>query len=228
VEKTRQRRQRMNPEDRREQIVAVARGIMTDEGYGALSLRAVAAGCNISLAAVQHHYRDKGELLKQVIETVTEEYDENYEKAVRQSAGDPQRRLRDFLQFLVREDIKSHRSAGFFYELWALAYRDRIASKAMSGLYDLQLNRVRDLVHQIDSSADAAEALARAGVIVAAVDGLMLTIGAGKHSELTRHGVPTDALVDLMTSLAKRPAARPSRSRARARRADSPATDKRR
>ncbi|MGQ4596405.1 TetR family transcriptional regulator [Nocardia sp. R6R-6] len=200
-------RQRMNPADRRAQIAAAARDLMIEGGFAALTLRAVAVRCGISLAAVQHHFADKGELFKHVIELVTAEYDERYEQAVVQSHGDPERRLRYFLNYLVCEDIQSPRSAGFFYELWSLAYRGDVADEAMTQLYDLQIRRVRDLVCELNPSTDRQEALARAGVIVAAADGLMLTVGAGKRSELIRQDVPRDALVELMVGLATQPMA---------------------
>lgn len=204
MDSVRRTRQRMAPEDRQAQIVAVARNILIDQGYGALTLRAVASGCQVSLAAVQHHYRDKAELVKQLIESVIEEYDDRYEQVMQSSQGDPVRRLREFLDFLISHDIKSHRSAGFFYEMWNLAYRDPTIGDAMTRLYDLQLNRICDLMQEIDPSADKRTALSRAGVVAAATDGLMLTMGASKNSELLRSNVSPTIMVDLLVSLATR------------------------
>lgn len=199
-------RLRMQPHQRRAQIAQVARTIMVEKGGNALTLRAVAAGCDVSLAAIQHHFPDKKELLKVVIESITEEYEIRYANAICPKANNPEEKLRQFITFLVCNDIKLHSTAGFFYELWAMAYRDPVAEDAMNRLYDMQLVRVRDMVKSVNINLSDREALTRAGVIVAAADGLMMTTGAGKDTILVRESVAGSKMVDLLMSVVWQPA----------------------
>lgn len=209
MSEVRRPRQRLTAESRRAQIVATVRDMIADEGYQAVSLRAVAARCNVSLSAVQHHYPDKNDLFKEVIDSILVEYDQSYEKAILTSEGDPERRLRRFMEFLICKDIKDRRSSGFFYELWHLAQRDEFVASGMSRLYDAQMSRVREMVHAINPELTDADALRRAAVITATADGLMLTLGHGKDSELTRLGSPEAYLVDLIISIVFQPPVEP-------------------
>jgi AcrR family transcriptional regulator len=200
------RRLRMQPDQRQAQIVQVARTIMVEQGAGAMTVRAVATGCDVSLAAVQHHFPDKDTLLKAVIESITAEYEQRYAEAISATVHEPEDRLRQFIEFLVCDDIKSAPTAGFFYELWLMAFRDPVAQDAMTRLYDMQLIRVRDMVQLVNIDLDERDALARAAIIVAAADGLMMTIGAGKDTVLKREPALEPELVDALMNVVRQPA----------------------
>jgi AcrR family transcriptional regulator len=53
---------------RREQILTVARDLVLEHGAEGLSMRRVAAKVGISATAIYRHYRDKGALLRAVVE----------------------------------------------------------------------------------------------------------------------------------------------------------------
>lgn len=199
-------RLRMLPDQRRAQIAQVARTIIVEQGGGALTLRAVAAGCNVSLAAIQHHFPDKRELLEEVIESITSEYEQRYANAICATASDPAEKLRQFISFLICDDIKLRSTAGFFYEFWTMSFRDPFAEEAMTRLYDAQLVRIRDMVKSINVNLSNREALTRAGLIVAAADGLMMTTGAGKNTILVRESAADFRMVDLLMTMVRQPA----------------------
>lgn len=198
-------RVRMQPEQRRAQIIQVAHTIMVEQGGNALTLRAVAAGCDVSLAAIQHHFRDKGELFQAVIESISAEYERRYSSAISATVHEPEERLRQFVEFLVCDDINLRSTAGFFYELWAMAFHDPIAQGMMTRLYDIQLIRIRDMIQSANINLSDREALVRAGTIVAAADGLMMTIGAGKDTVLGQEPSVANTMVDILMGIVWQP-----------------------
>ena len=56
--------------DRKAEIIREARALMVEQGYGALSLRAVADRVGIKLASLQYHVPTKSDLLSLLVEDV--------------------------------------------------------------------------------------------------------------------------------------------------------------
>lgn len=59
---------RLSPEARRAEIIAVARAVIAEEGYRALSLREVAHRCGMSAPGLMHYFRDMPSLLAAVLD----------------------------------------------------------------------------------------------------------------------------------------------------------------
>ena len=193
-------RRRLPAEQRRKQIVSVAHALMVEQGYGAVSLRAVASGCDVSLAAIQYFFPNKEALFTAMIDGVTSRYDAIYAELSARTDAAP--RLEEFLHFILFDEINDRETAGFFYELWSLAHREPIASSALAKLYDDQLNRLTELVKGVDGAVDDEEAERRAAVIMAATDGLMMTIGYGKQPRAALRGPGRQRLLQLLMDLA--------------------------
>ncbi|TPI21048.1 TetR/AcrR family transcriptional regulator [Mesorhizobium sp. B4-1-1] len=194
-------KKRMAAGERSAQIVNVARAIMIGDGYGALTLRAVASGCDVRIATVQHFFGNKAKLFEAVIDSITHDYNEAFGRLESETLGNAETKLRRMLDFLI-EDNKNAHTAGFFYELWNLAHRDPIASKALDRLCDEQLVRFRDLILRIRPELSFDAGLQRAAVIMAATDGLLLTVGYGRSPPEALRGSGQDRLVDILMHVA--------------------------
>ena len=60
--------------ERRQQILEAALQILVTKGYGALSMRAVAAASGLTLGALQYHFRTRADLLGALADFVAEAY----------------------------------------------------------------------------------------------------------------------------------------------------------
>ena len=175
---------------------------MIDYGYAAVTVRAVAAACGISLAAVQYFYPDKASLYTAMIDGMTSEMDGIYQDISDQCSADASP-LTEFLRYLLFEDITDPRTAGFFYELWSLAHREPIAAQALAVLYERQLTRLTQLICENQPTTDADEATQRATLIMAATDGLMMTIGYGKTPPRALQGSGRERLLTMLAGIAE-------------------------
>jgi AcrR family transcriptional regulator len=192
----------MPAEQRRAQIVAAARELMVEHGYSAVTIRAVADACGVSPAAVQYFYPDKASLYTAMIEQMTAHMDGVYARISGQpDAGVPP--LAAFLRFLLFDDIMDRATAGFFYELWSLAHREPIAARALAALYEQQLIRLVALIRAASPDVDVDEATHRAVVIMAATDGLMMTIGYGKQAPSAVRGAGKDRTLGILLNIAE-------------------------
>lgn len=201
-------KRRLSGPRRRAQIISVAKDILVDEGVNAVTLRTVAARCGFSVAALQHFYPEKANLFDAMIENIIENYRESYfEVANSMSDSKPEDRLRRFLRYLVSEDLKSPRTAGFFYEIWNLAHRNPRVADAMARLYDDHLTHLKQLISEARPDLAEEEAIRRGAVVMAANDGLMMTIGYGKFPPpalATKEG--ENRIIELMIDIAVRDA----------------------
>ena len=60
--------------DRKEQILQLAIGIIAEEGYGKLTMRALAKASGMKLGALQYHFPTREALLRALTEYIAEEY----------------------------------------------------------------------------------------------------------------------------------------------------------
>jgi AcrR family transcriptional regulator len=194
-------KKRMTGDARRAQIVRVARNILIEQGYGNLSLRAVASGCDVRVATIQYFFRDKATLFEAVVDSILSEYDAVYERLECEAVGDTRANLRNMISFLV-EDNRNPKTAGLFYEIWNLAHRDAAVRRGMQRLYDAQLGRFTALVQSLSPKGDPVAAVQRAAVIMAATEGLLMIIGYGKKPPSALLGASRERLVDILMDLA--------------------------
>ena len=61
-------RRRLSPERRREEILDVARRVIDEEGFAALTLRGIARRCDMSAPGLMHHFPTLEDLLEAVLE----------------------------------------------------------------------------------------------------------------------------------------------------------------
>lgn len=61
-------RRRLSPQARREEIIDIARRVIDEEGFAALTLRGVARACNMSAPGLMHYFATLEDLLEAVLE----------------------------------------------------------------------------------------------------------------------------------------------------------------
>ena len=107
--------------DRREQLLQAAIAVLGEEGYGAMSMRAVADRAGVRLSLVHYHFGSKRGLVEAILEDLTDGLLER-QRAMWQDGRSFAEQWRTACDYL-REDI----SSGYvrtLWEIWAAALAD--------------------------------------------------------------------------------------------------------
>ena len=65
--------------ERKQQILQAAIGIIVNEGYANLSMRALARASGIKLGALQYHFRTWEDMLRALVAYIAEQYKRNFD-----------------------------------------------------------------------------------------------------------------------------------------------------
>jgi AcrR family transcriptional regulator len=168
------RRVRMKPEVRRDQIVSHARQLFGEGGHAAFSLREVARSCGISLAAVQHHFGTRDQLLDEMIEATVTEHLTNIKALLTSPGNKAQAGLLDVVDYLMGLN-SDYATAGFFLEFWAFAHHHPAGATARDRLYTPIQALIADNIRALAPELSAESASLRAGLVLATLDGLLTT-----------------------------------------------------
>jgi AcrR family transcriptional regulator len=155
-------------------IVLAARALLAQEGYAGLSMRRVAAVSNMSLSNVQHYYSSKEQLLEALLLYTMDEFQDKMDRIAVAMAGRPQveRFLSTVDMFL--EEITDPVTHAIFFEIWALASRHPFASELMGKMMGRERKAIFSLIRGLNPAIGDDEYMARAVLMVAQVEGLML------------------------------------------------------
>lgn len=176
---------------RTEAILAAAREVLAREGYAEFTLRKIAGRVKIRLSTLQHYYPTKEDLFRAVVEETTAAYDAAYGARESGLGGSPRARLLARIDYLL-EDIRKPETAGFFYELWARAFRDPYAAELMQRAYRHHRDRLRTAMAPLNPRLSGRLAEQRAVLVAALIEGMMLFIGAHKPGEPALEGIEAE------------------------------------
>lgn len=155
-------------------ILLAARALLASEGYAGLSMRRVAQDAGMSLSNVQHYYGSKEQLLEALLLYTMDEFQAKMDRIAVAMAGRPQveRFLTTIDMFL--DEITDPVTHAIFFEIWALASRHPFASELMGRMMARERKAVYGLIRGLNPAIGDEEAMQRAVLIVAQVEGLML------------------------------------------------------
>lgn len=189
--RTRRAAQRARGIAREGKILAAARAVLAGEGYAAFTLRNIARRAKITLSTLQHYYPSKNDLFRAAVERTIAEYDRAYVRQAAATDGTPRARLESMVDYLLR-DLRRPESAGFFFELWARAFRDPYAAELMQQAYRHHRDRLRIAMAPLDPSLPGRIAEQRAVLAAALIEGMQLFIGAGKPRDAALDGIESE------------------------------------
>jgi TetR/AcrR family transcriptional repressor of bet genes len=86
-----------NTAERRTEIARGLRRVMAKKGYDGASIPEIAAAAKVAPGIVHYHFRDKKEILLEVLSSLVASHDAAIEAALVKAAGDPARELAAFL-----------------------------------------------------------------------------------------------------------------------------------
>lgn len=157
-----------------DRILDVATDQLARHGYGALSLRKVAAGAGLSLSNLQYHFPAKHDLVHALLDRYLTRGRELLTERLEGAPPTPEARVRRIVSALHPMD-GSASDAAVFREIWALSGRDEHIAALVGDYYDAVRQQTEMVVTLLNPTIEPAERVVAATAIVALIDGLVAT-----------------------------------------------------
>jgi AcrR family transcriptional regulator len=161
--------------DRKQQLLREAIGIIATEGYGKLTMRAVARASGMKLGALQYHFRTWEDMLRALADYIADTYRQSFE-TLKLDAKESS--LRDIVKFIVNDVPGSALQADkLFPQLWAMARVEPVMEALLDDIYAEYLDKLEKRLVDLGSTAPRAEALA----LMSLMEGVTLFVGNDRH-----------------------------------------------
>ena len=190
--------------ERVHEILLAARRIFAAEGYAGLSMRRVASGVGMSLSNVQHYYKSKDLLIEALLLYTMNAFQAKIDNIARTMDKAPRIDQLNSTIDMFLEELSDPVTHGVFFEIWALAERNAFASALMDKMLARERKAIYKLIRGLVPGISDQEAMLRAVLIVAQVEGLML-FRYHKHGERTEVAAVHDAARKAVLNLATVP-----------------------
>ena len=152
------------------------------EGYRAMSMRRVAAACNMKLGNLTYHFPSREDLVRELFEAVIRSYEIEFDAITHAMDMPPEDRLTEICG-LILEDIRTKKTTRFFPELWALSNHDEFVLDRVQELYKRARAPLFDIIGEMrpDLSEDDRQDLTL--FISASMEGMTVFAGYEKPYE---------------------------------------------
>ncbi|MDH3989539.1 MAG: TetR/AcrR family transcriptional regulator [Gammaproteobacteria bacterium] len=161
--------------DRKQQILQEAIGIIASEGYGKLTMRGLARASDMKLGALQYHFRTWEDMLRALAAYIASTYRRSFE-AFKSDVETPS--LRDIVKFILDDVSGSTLQADrLFPQLWAMARVEPVMESLLDDIYAEYLDKLEKRLINMGSAAPRAEALA----LMSLMEGSTLFVGSDRR-----------------------------------------------
>ena len=151
-------RQQFVVNDRKQQILNEAINIIANDGYGKLTMRALARASGMKLGALQYHFRTWEDLLRALAAYIGDTYRQSFAEVNPDPAAVG---VRDIVLFMLEDAAGSRLQADkLFPQLWAMAQVEPVMEELLDEIYVEFLEKLESGLTNLGSNAPRAEALA--------------------------------------------------------------------
>lgn len=158
--------------DRQREILQAAIELITRDGYGALTMRALARESGLKLGALQYHFRTTDDLLLGLSTHLSETYRNAFAARLSTRAAAS---LRDTVRFFFQDPVDpALRSERLWPQLWAMAKVQPVMRAVLDEIHAGYLNALEITLMR----AEIPQARAHALTLMAAIEGSVLFVGA--------------------------------------------------
>ena len=162
--------------ERKQQILQAAVDIIVDEGYGSLSMRALARASGIKLGALQYHFRTSEDMLRALVAYIADIYHSNFDAI---KANEPLT-IKGFLEFISSEPADGRLQADKLWpQLWAMGQVEPLVADLVEDIYAEYLQILEGLLHKAGSKNPRVESIS----LMAFVEGSTIFVAPGKRWE---------------------------------------------
>ena len=171
--------------DRKTEILRSAIELIADEGYGSLSMRALARASGIKLGALQYHFRTWDALLIALVEYIEAEIISAFDAS---NGSVQESSIRSLIEFMLDEHVGTSDnlfSDRLWAQLWAMEQVEPLVSDLLEEVYAKFLMKLEKLMAKQSVVNARAEAL----MLLSLVEGESLFVGQGRRWEKSRSAV---------------------------------------
>lgn len=159
-----------------EQILLATQKILIDEGYKAISLRKIAAACDMKVGNVTYYFPTKDQLIQETLDATMVAYSAAFAEIYDNTTMSPEEKLTELITFVL-EDIQTRKTTRLFPELWALANNDPFVADLVEHVYEIERSSIRGVVEQLNPALDPEEVQTVAIFISASMEGTTMFAG---------------------------------------------------
>jgi AcrR family transcriptional regulator len=169
--------------ERRTEILIAAIGLIADEGYASLSMRALARVVGMKLGSLQYHFRSSDELLKAIVGFVSASYDESFAELRQNTKQNPRQNkahpsLEEIVTFVMDDKAGANIvSDKLWPQLWAMQQVEPLVSDLVENIYSTYLKVLEQALRNVGASAPRAEAL----LLMSMLEGSAIFLGEGRR-----------------------------------------------
>ena len=165
----------------REAILDYSAQVFLEVGYAVFSLRRVASACGMSLGNLQYYFPTYDDLLGATVKKLNDAVLDGMRASLEIPTVEPGDSLRNVLLYLL-DNVRVSANVKSTFEGWAVAQRNAGAQKIMRVGYAVYREIFVQAIQPLNPALHREELLARAMLIGAQVDGLLLnTFDRGKE-----------------------------------------------
>lgn len=159
-----------------ETILHAARDLLIEEGYASLSMRKIAARCDMTVGNLSYYYSCKTDLLSDLVDAILQSYVGWWDEVMADDSLSPEQQFRTILTFIM-DDLSEPETTGFFPELWALANHEAYAQEAMEYIYGEEQKMLSEMIGRLNSSLSEGDRKIVALHMLASMEGHTVFIG---------------------------------------------------
>ena len=171
--------------DRKTEILRAAIELIADEGYGSLSMRALARASGLKLGALQYHFRTWDALLTALVNYIEAEITSAFS-----APGGPSEipSIMSMVEFMLDEQVGTSDKLfndRLWTQLWAMEQVEPLVSDLLEEVYATFLEKLETLM----AAQGIVNARAEALMLLSLVEGESLFVGQGRRWEESRSAV---------------------------------------
>jgi AcrR family transcriptional regulator len=186
-----------------EQILRAALNLLVEQGYRAMSMRKVAAACDMKLGNLTYYFPTKEDLVRELLDAVISSYEIEFDAIVHEEGVSAEDRLTE-LCVLILEDICTKKTTRIFPELWALSNHDPFVLERVQELYARARVVLNEVIAELNPALPEDERQTLALFISASMEGLTVFAGHKKPFQLQMpwlERIACKSFLQLVTSL---------------------------
>ncbi|MDH3994908.1 MAG: TetR/AcrR family transcriptional regulator [Gammaproteobacteria bacterium] len=171
--------------ERKQEILQTAIEIIADEGYGSLSMRALARASDMKLGALQYHFRTWEELLRALVKYIEEEIVQAFES---NKSHDEPASVLEIAAFMLDDNAGTEDpllSDTLWPQLWAMEQVEPLVSDLLEEVYANYVAMLETAMKAAGAESPHAEALC----LMSLLEGESLFTGSGRRWESDRKAV---------------------------------------
>lgn len=170
-------------QDGMEQILRAALTIMVEQGYRAVTMRAIAKACDMKLGNITYYFPTRDELVRALFDAVISSYEDSFTAISHEEGASVEERFERVIK-LTLEDITTKKTTRFFPEIWALANHDPFVSERVDDVYRRARTVLNELIAELNPALPEDERETVALFISASLEGTTMFAG---HEKPWRH-----------------------------------------